>query len=40
VLAEGGTEAGLFHATLDKAQLKAVRDRVPALKHRRLLPES
>jgi nitrilase len=40
VLAEGGTEAGLFTATLNRAELTQVRGRVPALKHRRILPEA
>jgi deaminated glutathione amidase len=40
VLAEGGTEATLLRATLDKGELDRVRARVPALKHRRILPES
>jgi nitrilase len=40
VLAEGGSAEGLLHATLDKGELARVRARVPALTHRRQLPES
>lgn len=39
VLAEGGQEETLLRATLDKKELERVRVRVPALKHRRDLPE-
>lgn len=38
VLAEAGQEEGLFRATLDMSELERVRARVPALKHRRILP--
>lgn len=40
VLAEGGAEEGVMSATLDKEELARVRERIPALKHRRELPES
>lgn len=38
VLAEAGSEPGLFSAVLDHGELERVRARVPALKHRRILP--
>jgi predicted amidohydrolase len=39
VLAEGGQQPALLRATLDKGELERVRARMPALKHRRELPE-
>ncbi len=40
VLAEAGDEATILRATLDKSELLRVRARVPALTHRRVLPEA
>jgi nitrilase len=40
VLAEGGTDETTLQATLDKGELARVRARVPALTHRRRLPEA